>query len=191
MRKRYLAMLWLAVLGIAGGLTPAWQPARVVASINGEAITEAAFEAEVAIQHVRNDLTGRGEGVSRPAIFNRLIGDVLLLQAARQADVTVDEGRVQSELSSLLRRHALDRPTMDGMLARRGLTWPALERSVRSHMTMDAFMRRHLLAGVAVPEREAALERWMAEQYREAIIRLDDGFVERINQERTLPAQSG
>ena len=155
---------------------------RVIATINGQDILLDQYQTELRLKELKYDLAGRSiDEINEAELLNRMIGDVLLLQAASGANVTADEARVQSEIDGILARNALSRAEMSDLLAKHDLDWSAFEGSVRDYVTLSRFTDDVLLAEVGVSGRQATLKAWMSEQYQTADLSFDQEFLDAIN----------
>lgn len=152
-----------------------------VAAVNDQMITRNQFEAEVALQEVKNELTGREQAINKPALLNRMIGDMLLLEAAAASGVNAPEAETQAEIDSILARFNVSREEMTVRLSDHGLAWTQFENSVQDYMTLTRYVDEQLLAEVSLAERKGALDEWMAAQYQAAAMRFDQDFLDSIN----------
>jgi parvulin-like peptidyl-prolyl isomerase len=110
-----------------------------------------------------------------------LIGDLLLLQDAEQAQVTVEQTEVESEVEAVLGRVNSSRDQMDQLLEEEGLDWDVFERSIREYLTIRRFQDEVLLAAVPAAERGAVLQDWVSASYAQAEIDFDAGFLADVN----------
>ena len=186
--KRQWWLLIAALGAVLGGFiavsrraAPDAIPTQVVATINETQITLAEFEAEVQLQAVKNELTGRDRKVEKPALFNRMIGDILLLQAANEAGVNASPDMIEAEIDAILGRYDTSREEMTALLEQHGLSWAIFEESIHQYLTMSQYIDDDLLADVAAGERKAFLDNWMSEQYEEASLSFDQSFLDSIN----------
>lgn len=177
-------VLALVVVAVA---TTRQRPPDVVATINGEHISRAQFEAEVRMQDVRYAVSHRDQTTNRAAVLNRLIGDTLTLQAARDADIVADPDAVQAELERVLSRLGMSKEEMARLLEEHRLTWSDFKQSLRDYLTIRNFTDKTLLNEVAAIDRQRTLEQWMAEQYRASEMDFDPDFLAEINPDGADP----
>jgi len=164
----------------------------VIASINGQEITLNQFEDEVELSRLKRELANRPESpVNRPELMNRMIGDVLLLQAAESAGVQVEDTAVQAEIDAILNRLSLTREEMARQLEHHDLGWAVFEGSVRDYLVLSKFVDDSLLANVAPGERKQHLDSWMSEQYRSADMTFDQDFLDSINSDAASVSANG
>ncbi|HAX69529.1 MAG TPA: hypothetical protein DCY14_07990, partial [Anaerolineae bacterium] len=85
-------------------LPPSPTPPPSVATINGEYITSADFEAELARYNAAQTALGKtvSEEVARQVVLDDLIAQVLLSQAAAEANFEVTESDLQSRIDALV-----------------------------------------------------------------------------------------
>jgi len=85
-------------------LPPSPTPPPSVATINGEYITSAEFEAELARYNAAQTALGKtvSEEVARQVVLDDLIAQVLLSQAAAEANFEVTESDLQSRIDALV-----------------------------------------------------------------------------------------
>lgn len=85
-------------------LPPSPTPPPSVATINGEYITSAEFEAELARYNAAQTALGKtvSEEVARQVVLDDLIARVLLSQAAAEANFEVTESDLQSRIDALV-----------------------------------------------------------------------------------------
>ncbi|MFQ5399886.1 MAG: SurA N-terminal domain-containing protein [Anaerolineae bacterium] len=164
----------------------------VIASINGQEITLNQFKDEAELSRLKRELANRPESpVNRPELMNRMIGDVLLLQAAENAGVQVKDTAVQAEIDAILNRLSLTREEMARQLEQHDLGWAVFEGSVRDYLVLSKFVDDSLLADVAPGERKQHLDSWMLEQYRSADMTFDQGFLDSINSDAASVSTNG
>ncbi|RJP28908.1 MAG: hypothetical protein C4533_03705 [Candidatus Omnitrophota bacterium] len=120
---------------------------KIVAIVNNEAITQKdmgefvnfmkaqyfqdknELEAEKHIESIKGDL------------LDKLIDDRLILQEAKNENITIDDMRVKSRIDDIRRRYGSSRD-LDSDLMRRGLTLADVEKRIREQMLMRAIIER-------------------------------------------------
>jgi len=84
-------------------IPPSPTPIPLVATVNGEAISEEEFNAELArYLSAQENLSSQDNPENRETVLNELINQILLAQAAREADYTVDDQMLQERIDSLI-----------------------------------------------------------------------------------------
>lgn len=152
-----------------------------VTAVNGQTMTRDQFEAETALQELKNELTGRDQTIDKPALLNRMIGDMLLLEAAATSGVDAPDTETQAEIDLILARFGVTRDQMTIQLIDHGLTWSQFENSVHDYLTITHYVNEQILAEVAIADRREALDEWMAAQYQAADMQFDQDFLDSIN----------
>lgn len=191
-RSRFALWLWLAaglvvmtawlVAGPAGQATAVSPDGDVVAVVNGQALTREAYDVEVRLKAFKYALAGReGQAVDEAALLNRIIGDMLLLQAADGVGTAVDPVEVTVEIGGILGRSGVTRAEAEALLADHQLAWPDLLRSVEAYLRLTHFIDDTLLADAPPAARAGALEAWLAAQYQAAEMEFDPAFLRQVN----------
>jgi peptidyl-prolyl cis-trans isomerase C len=84
---------------------PSPTPVPLVATVNGEAITEEEFNAElVRYLTAQENLPSPDDPQAREIVLNDLINQVLLAQAAREANYSVDDQTLQERMGNLIKQ---------------------------------------------------------------------------------------
>jgi parvulin-like peptidyl-prolyl isomerase len=183
--RRYgviILVLAAAVTALVYFTLPDRTDSLVIGHVNQQSVTLERFEEEVLLQRVRDRLANRSVQEDNPAeSLNQLIGDLLLLQDAEQADVTVEQTEVESEVEAVLGRVNSSRDQMDRLLKEEGLDWEVFERSIREYLTIRRFQDEVLLAAVPAAEQGAVLQDWVSASYAQAEVDFDAGFLADVN----------
>jgi parvulin-like peptidyl-prolyl isomerase len=190
-RRRQVVIIFLLAAVVLVTLViialPKSADAQVIGHVNQQPVTLERFEEEILLQQVRDRLANRPETeVNSAELLNRMIGDLLLLQEASKAEVTVEQEEVESEVEAVLSRVNTSRSQMSQLLADQGLDWDVFERSILEYMTLRRFQEEVLLVEVSAAERGAVLQNWMSETYSQAEIDFDPEFLQEVNSE-SLP----
>jgi parvulin-like peptidyl-prolyl isomerase len=131
---------------------------------------------------VKYALVGQPErDVDEATLLNRIIGDVLVLQAAAEAGVSVDREEVQAEIDAILKRMDVSEEEMTVVLDDHELSWADFEISVREYLVIGRFQNAVLLADKAPDERQDSLRNWMSEQYSAADMIFNQDFLDEVN----------
>lgn len=191
-RRRGVIILLLAVALLAGLIYIALSErtdTQVIGRINQQPVTLERFEDEIRLQQVRYQLVNRPEQeVIGAELLNRMVGDLLLVQAAENADVAVEQEEVDSEIDVVLSRTNSSRQQMTRILADHRLDWEVFERSIREYLTVRRFQDEVLLAEVPARERSAFLREWLSENFQQAEIEFDAEFLATVNSADLSPA---
>jgi parvulin-like peptidyl-prolyl isomerase len=183
--RRYgviILVLAAAVTALVYFTLPDRTDTLVIGHVNQQSVTLERFEEDVLLQRVRDRLAKRTVQEDNPAeSLNQLIGDLLLLQDAEQAEVTIEQTEVDSEVEAVLGRVNSSRDKMDQLLKEEGLDWDVFERSIREYLTIRRFQDEVLLAAVPAAERGAVLQDWVSASYTQAEIDFDAGFLEDVS----------
>lgn len=184
-RSWRIILVLIAAIGIILGIIWAGSTREksmpFVAAVNDNTITLNQFEAEVALQEVKYELTGREQAVDKPALLNRMIGDMLLLEAAGDSGVKALGAETQAEIDAILTRFNVSRAEMTERLSAHGLAWTQFEKSVQEYKIITRYVDDELLAELSLAEKKEALDAWMAAQYQAAELRFDQDFLDSIN----------
>ncbi|RMG94267.1 MAG: hypothetical protein D6706_14045 [Chloroflexi bacterium] len=157
------------------------QSSPTIAHINGQPITEAHFQTELELQRVKYELTQRNYPVNQAALFNRIIGDTLILQAAAADGYQVEDTLVENEINAILNRFGINRNEMTQILRNHQLDWQVFETSVREYTILTHYLDDVVLANINYADRQNFLQNWMSDQYNNAKMDFDQTFLDRIN----------
>ena len=141
------------------------QDAQVVAWVNGQAVGRAGFERELEQEMRTLDGSPRSPEQAEPfkrALLETLVTRTLLLQAARDAGISVSAEEVDRRLLAL----AAEYPEgLTGLLAQSGITKPELMQRTLEQLTVERLFRDQVDARVAVTEE--AIRRYFDEHPEE------------------------
>lgn len=155
---RLLAAPWVVLCAFAGCRTEKTSPIddQVVALINGEILSRAEFEIELArelrsIDPVEPRSPEQIEPYRR-ALLDTMIDRALLLQAARKANLTA----APEDVDRRVLRISSDYPAegFDEALAQGKLSMPELRRKTASLLLIEKLFEEHIYPRVAVTEEE-------------------------------------
>jgi parvulin-like peptidyl-prolyl isomerase len=156
---------------------PSPTPVPLAARVNGEEITLAEYEAELArYQAAWQDSEGSAEVDAREQVLADLINQVLLAQGARQAGISLAETELQTRLNELAEEAGGDQ-AMAAWLAAQGYSEEAFQ-SALARSLAAARMRDQILAGVPetaeqVHARQILL--YNSDEASEVLARLESG----------------
>ncbi|MFO0599671.1 MAG: peptidyl-prolyl cis-trans isomerase [Myxococcaceae bacterium] len=135
---------------------PAKQDPNVVATVNGETISRVDFERLLSreAQSMEGNSPRTPEQVEpfKQALLQTLIERVLLLQAAKTANVTVTTEEVDRRVLALGSEYPAG--TFDEALTNSGTTRSALTRSTREQLTIEKLLAQEVDARLAVSEQQ-------------------------------------
>jgi peroxiredoxin len=151
---------------------------KPVAIVNGEPITEGQLERDVGIGRVLYPLL-RGVPVGddpqtlermRADLLSSLIDERLLVQAAEEAGLAIEDAALESRLEGILSRVGLAETDLAEILASVGVTMDDVRASLRSTMLAEQFVADNPApAGVSG---KSAYERWARALQQEADIQI-------------------
>jgi len=124
-------------------------PIPLVATVNGAAISEEEFRAELALYSAaQEDSTSQAESEIREIVLNDLINQTLLAQAASEAGYNVDDKTLQMRITNLIEQVG-DEQALQNWIESQGYRLENFEIALRRSIEA-AWMRDQILA--AVPE---------------------------------------
>lgn len=130
----------------------------VVVTVNGQAITRVEFELELGREMATLDGSPRSPEQAEPfkrALLDTLVDRALLLQAAREAKVTVSPDEVDRRLLAL----AAEYPGgLDGLITGAHTTRPEITQRTLEQLTIEKLYAQHVDARIAVSEE--AIRAW-------------------------------
>ena len=122
-----------------------------------------------------------GAEVDEAERLNIMIREVIILQAAAEARVTVGDDRLQSEINAILLRVDFSPEEMDLLLAEHLLAWGDFESSVRDSLIIAAYFDEVVLAEAPANEQQSRVQSWLVERYADSDITFDEDFLNQIN----------
>ena len=129
---------------------PSPTPIPLVATVNGEAISEVEFDAELArYLSAQDDSSSQDKPETRETVLNDLINQILLAQAAREAGYTVDDQKLQERIDILIEQVGSEQALQE-WIETQGYRLESFETALRRSIEA-AWMRDQILA--QVPER--------------------------------------
>lgn len=156
---------------------------QIVGTINGENLTRGDFETEIALEEVKIDLRNQdNKTVNKAELLNRIIGDVLILQAASKAGIEVNQDEVNQETTTILRRLDMTRNEFEDLLSDHAIRWMAFEQSVEDYLTIFHYVNDGLMVNIPFGDRESYLQNWISGQYSQAEIDFEQAFLDEVNE---------
>jgi parvulin-like peptidyl-prolyl isomerase len=127
-------------------LTPT--PPRVVATVNGEAISAPNYDAHLALYTAAQTQTGTllASTDAKQVVIDNLVDRLLLAQAARAAGLAADDAKVDERLNALI-QEAGGQPAFDNWLAGHGFDAALFRQDLKLEIEAGA-MRDQIAAGV-------------------------------------------
>ncbi|MCK2184836.1 SurA N-terminal domain-containing protein [Halomonas getboli] len=169
MRSRHFATLLLALLlGTAPltGLAQAREPLdRIVAVVNDGAIMASQLEDRFA--QTKRQLSARGvdlppDEVLRQQVLDRLVVEEIQLQMAREANLSVDDTELNSQVRAIARSNNMTLDQFADALEADGLSLGVVRDQVRRELLMRELQQRRVGSRVNLSERE--VDRYIEQQ---------------------------
>lgn len=163
--------LGLAVWSTAGW----WQPmlvGDVVARVNGQPITYQQVEKEIRLSKALSiATTGKEQAPTPPAMLEQIILLELQVQAARQANFTVNSQDVDGEIAKVVQQAGVTPGKLDESLRTYGLTRDDLYASLSRTALANQFAERNIAGSATDPRaRLARVNEWQANLVQKARI---------------------
>lgn len=157
--------------------------ATTVATVNGEPITMQDLDTLVSINMAMTTLQGgqqmnltqQQRQQARMELLNQAISNTLILQAARQAGLTVSEDQVQAEWLAWVRRTGLTPDQLDAELIRAGANREAFQEWLGEALVASQYLNQYVAQGAGPNERTQAYEEWIQQQMETASIQIYQG----------------
>ncbi len=132
---------------------------KVVAKVNGVAITESRLDREVA--GIQRRMAHRGQNVPdeavaqlRGKVLDQMIGEELLFQESRKEKIVVDEQKIQSQMGEMARSFN-DAAAFDLALGNAGLSREIVAERLRHQFAIQSLVDSKVVAGIAVADARA------------------------------------
>ena len=152
------ALLVPAAWSASEGKTEAESDDRV-AVVNGESISRAALEQEMAPVRQRMEMTGEPVDEERLAevrkeVLENLIRRELIFQASRKKGFAVEETEVEAQLSTLKERFPSPEQ-FETMMGQMNFTEDILKRQIREQLTIQKFVEAEIVDKIQVSDADA------------------------------------
>ena len=135
------------VLSTPTAIPPSPTPIPLVATVNGEAVSEEEFNAELArYLSAQESSSSKDTPESREIVFNDLINQILLAQAAREAGYTVDDQILQQRMDNLIEQVGGEQALQE-WIETQGYSLESFKTALRRSIEA-AWMRDQILAQV-------------------------------------------
>jgi Parvulin-like peptidyl-prolyl isomerase len=137
---------------------------RPSATVNGEIITSTDIEERMALIRIANanlTLSAEEEQRLRQQVFSNLIDEKLQIQAARQAEITIDENLINQQFASLAARFKQTPEQFTEYLKSKGSSAGAVKQQIRGEFAWDRLLSRNIQSttNVSTEEVDAVLKR--------------------------------
>ena len=130
---------------------------RATAVVNGDILTGSDVDQRLALIVAANDGKLPSEEVARlrMQVLRNLIDETLQIQAAKEADVTVDDSEVEQTYARVAQQNfGQNTKAMDAYLLRIGSSPASLKRQIRGELSWQRLLRRNVQPFVNVSEEE-------------------------------------
>ncbi len=172
-RRWFLAWLGLCLVGMPALAAPphkapprAAPPAApkeldaIVAVVNDDVITRSELEAQV--QTIIAQLRGRGTPLpERPVlekqVLERMIGNRLQMQRAKQLGIEVDDARLMQAITSIAERNNLSVDQLRGVLTSEGISFNQFREDTRLQLITGQLQAQEVMNRIGVTEQEIDL----------------------------------
>jgi len=153
-RARPLAIAALAA-AIMFAAAPTARAQQVVALVNGQPITEL----DIA-QRTKLEQMGSQKPLTRQAVLNMLIDEILEIREAKQYSIDVPDSEVDQSYASIADHMGVDAKKLTEVLAKGGSSELALKHRLRAQLAWNALIRGRYKASLEIPDSdvEAALQ---------------------------------
>jgi len=137
---------------------------RPSATVNGEIITSTDIEQRMALIRIANSdvkLSAEEEQRLRQQVFSNLIDEKLQIQAAKQADIEIDENLIDQQFAQLATRFKQTPEQFSKYLASKGSSAAAVKQQIRGEFAWDRLLSRNIQSttNVSTDEVDAVLKR--------------------------------
>ncbi len=148
--------------------------APVVAVVGDRVVTQAELEREIAVGRALYRATqGTAPGaVDEAGVIRQLVDDMLVLQAAEEANVSVSEEEVIAFIEQVKLSMQISDEALTAGLEAEGITLDDLRAVVRRVLTANRFVQAQVIADVPAEETEAVIEEWLTERRTQANVRM-------------------
>lgn len=137
---------------------------RPSATVNGEIITSTDIEQRMALIRIANndmELSAEQEQRLRQQVFSNLIDEKLQIQAAKQAEIDIDENLINQQYAQLAARFKQTPDQFGKYLASKGSSSAAVKQQIRGEFAWDRLLSRNIQSttNVSTDEVEQVLKR--------------------------------
>jgi peptidyl-prolyl cis-trans isomerase SurA len=137
---------------------------RPSATVNGEIITSTDIEQRMALIRIANanmTLNAEEEQRLRQQVFSNLIDEKLQIQAAKQAEITIDENLIDQQFGQLAARFKQTPEQFTEYLKSKSSSAAAVKQQIRGEFAWDRLLSRNIQSttNVSTDEVDAVLKR--------------------------------
>lgn len=137
---------------------------RPSATVNGEIITSTDIEQRMALIRIANSdvkLSAEEEQRLRQQVFSNLIDEKLQIQAAKQAEIEIDENLIDQQFAQLAARFKQTPEQFSKYLESKGSSAAAVKQQIRGEFAWDRLLSRNIQSttNVSTDEVDAVLKR--------------------------------
>jgi peptidyl-prolyl cis-trans isomerase SurA len=137
---------------------------RPSATVNGEIITSTDIEQRMALIRIANanmTLNAEEEQRLRQQVFSNLIDEKLQIQAAKQAEITIDENLIDQQFGQLAARFKQTPEQFTEYLKTKSSSAAAVKQQIRGEFAWDRLLSRNIQSttNVSTDEVDAVLKR--------------------------------
>jgi peptidyl-prolyl cis-trans isomerase SurA len=130
---------------------------RIVAIVNDEAITARELDERAAIamkQLAQQGTSAPPRPVVERQLLERMIGDRVQLQLAKESGVRVDDNELERAILRIAEQNKLDLPTLRATLERDGVPYSKFREDIRSEILMSRLREREVDNKIVITESE-------------------------------------
>ncbi|MBB5706545.1 peptidylprolyl isomerase [Sphingopyxis panaciterrulae] len=137
---------------------------RPSATVNGEIITSTDIEQRMALIRIANSnlkLSPEEEERLRQQVFSNLIDEKLQIQAAKQAEITIDENLINQQYAQLAARFKQSPEDFSKYLTSKGSSAAAVKQQIRGEFAWDRLLSSNIQSttNVSTDEVDSVLKR--------------------------------
>lgn len=127
---------------------------KVVAVVNGKAITMSELDRAWKMTSMERGQLSSGQGdsakITREQILDVLINNILVDEAAKKSDVTVNADEVDKAIQGVSQRNGLSVDQLKAELAKEGTTWENYRKEAESQLKRNKFISREVSSKVNI-----------------------------------------
>lgn len=155
-----LTLVMTMAVAVSHGIA---QTARIAATVNEDAISEADVQARMKLAMVSSGLPNSEDVRSklRPQVISSLIDERLRMQAAQNEDITVDVSEIEDAFATIAGQNNLKAEQFKAALRQSGVNLSTLQDQIRSQIAWSKVIQKKLRPRVTVSDNEvnAVIER--------------------------------
>ncbi len=170
-KKMFVTALALISMGVYGAVIAKALPQpvkstqelnRVIATVNGEPITQHEFDvfyarAVARLKQQHQMLPDIGE--MRRYLLNQLINHRLQLQMARRGGIKVTQKQVDEQVKSIMQQHKMDKTQLHDYLRQQGYTYDEFLKEVKQEILIEQLQHAALGSQISLSKEQVEAER--------------------------------